>query len=321
MLKHTFVLGLVVVGAVMLALPGHAQTINPNADVLYHPADTATSESILNGQIQATKALVVGAYAADPNVPAPSPNDYYSDSHTKVFSDLEAGASGIISLDQFDPTRAMPNSSNQVGQLRGALLYLTVHLKGGRLVIDNETRRAVTSAILQIGANLRVSQPTLGVNFSASPYAQASGSLASDVNTDGTDPYDGMFPPDLSASDAELDLYSTGADKLAAIIDASDPNNFFAYQPIYVDLNDPDIMALFTGSGTIDFGYSSSPYAHADYTPSQIVNVWPGMVTFDIEARLVYLYAETIPEPTSMALLSIALSPVLMRRIRRRKRN
>ena len=315
MLKHVFVLGLAAVGIVMLASPCHAQLIDPNADVMYHPADSPTAEAFLTTQILGVKATVVGAYAAEPN--PPDPDGYYSDSHTKVFADLEAGASGIIALDQFDDTRIMPNGK-KVEDLRGVLLYLTVHLKGGRIVLDNETLRAIQSATLQIGANLQVNNAALGVNFSASPFAQKSGALANDVNTNGTDPYDGQWPnPNLS--DAVLDLYSTGADKLAAIIDANDPNNFFTFAPIYVDLNDPAQLALFTGNGTVDFVYSSSPYGHATFSPSQIANVWSSMVKFDLEARLVYLYAGIIPEPASMGLLVAALAPILARRRRRRR--
>ena len=312
MLKHVFVLGLAAVGIVMLASPCHAQLIDPNADVMYHPADSPTAEAFLTTQILGVKATVVGAYAAEPN--PPDPDGFYADSHTKVFADLEAGASGIIALDQFDDTRIMPNGK-QVEDLRGVLLYLTIHLKGGRIVLDNEALRAIQTATLQIGVNLQVNNAALDVDFSASPFAQTSGALANDVDTNGTDPYDGQWPnPHLS--DAELDLYSTGADKLAAIID---PNSFFTYAPIYVDLNDPAELALFTGNGTVDFVYSSSPHGHAAFSPSQTANVWSSMVTFDLEARLVYLYAGIIPEPASMGLLVAALAPILARRRRRRR--
>jgi len=245
-----------------LASPCHAQ-IDPTADVLYHPADNPTTEAFLTGQIQGAKALVVGVHGNDP-LP-PDPDAYYADSHTKVFADLAAGASGIIALDKFDPTRTMYENGDPVGELRGVLLYLTVHLKGGRLVLDNEASEAIQSAVLQIGANLNVSNAALGVNFSASPYAEAElapgTTLASDVNTNSTDPYDGKRP-DRTLSDAVLDLYSTGADKLAAIIDPNDPDNFFEYIPLYNDLHDPDEIALFTSSGpddkTILFAFSSS---------------------------------------------------------------
>jgi len=317
MLKH--VLGLAVV-VVALASPCYAQLIDPNADVTYHPANTATVEAVLTAQILGVKGTVVGAYAADPDPADPADGDYYSDSHTKVFADLEVGASGIISLDQFDPTRLMPNTTDPVGKLRGALLYLTVHLKGGRLVIDNESRRAITTATLQIGANLGVNNASLGVDVSASSYAEATGALTGDVYNPGVpgvpyDPYDGQFP-DPHLSDAELDLYSTGPDKLAAIIDPNDPDSSFVYAPIFVDLSDPDDMALFTGSGTVDFAYVSSPYGHVDFSPSPIANMWPSLVTFDLEARLVYLYAGAIPEPATLSLL--ALGGLAM--IRRRRR-
>ena len=85
-----------------------------------------------------------------------------------------------------------------------------------------------------------------------------------------------------------------------------------------MDLSNPDEMALFTGSGTVDFAYFSSPYADVDFSPNQIANIWPSTVTFDLEARLVYLYADAIPEPASMALMCAALTPVLARRFRRR---
>lgn len=323
MLKHRSVLGLVVVVAGLASLC-RAQLIDPDADVTYHPASTATAEALLTAQILGVRDTVVGAYAADPDPYDPADDDYYSDSHTKVFADLEAGAVGIFSLDQFDPTRTLPNTDTRVGKLRGAMLYLTVHLKRGRLVIDAETRRAITAATLQIGANLRVSNASLGVDFFASPHAEATGSLTGDVYRHGDtavpyDPYDGQWP-DPRLSEAELDLYSTGPDKLAAIIDPNDPNNSFVYAPIFVDLRGPDAdaMALFTGSGTVDFAYFSSPYADVDFSPNQIANVWPSTVTFDLEARLVYLYADAIPEPASMGLICAALAPVLARRFRRR---
>lgn len=327
MLKHTFVLcSISVVVGMMLACPCQAQLIDPAADVEYHPASDPTLEAILDKQILDTRSLVVGVHAIDP-APDPDLDDYYSDSHTKVFADLHAGASDIIRLDQFDPTRAMPGGNDPVGELRGVLLYLRVHLKGGRYVLDNETTRAIQTATLQIGANLNVknaSSNPIPVDFSASPYAQAElapgATLASDVNTDGTDPYDGARP-DADWSDAVLDQYSTGADKLAAIIDPNDPSNFFEYVPMYTDLTDPVALAAFTGNGTVDFVFSSSTYGHADYSPSQMVNIWPSRVTFDLEARLVYVYADAVPEPASMGLLLAALAPILVRRFRRRRKS
>lgn len=322
MLKHVFVAGLAVVG-IMLASPCHAQLIDPNDDVEFHHAlvTNPTTEAALTAQILGVKGTVVGAYASEALPPAQ--DAYYSDSHSQVFGNLEAGASGIIALDKFDPTRTNPGTNDTVGKLRGVLLYLTVHLKGGRLVLDNETTRAIQTATLQIGANLNVTSrdATLGVNFASSPFVEVSGSLAADVNTDGSDPFDGQWPSQNLTS-AQLDQYSTGADKLAAIIDPADPNNFFEFVPIYVDLSEPAEVALFTddGSGeTIDFVFNSSPYGHVDYSPSQLANAWSSKVTFDLEARLVYLYAEAIPEPTSMALLGACLTPILARRLRRRK--
>ncbi len=318
MLKHVSVLGLVVVG-VMLASPCHAQSIDPNfVDVEFHPANSATTEAMLTGQIQATKSQAEATYSADPNVPNPPADAYYSDSHTKVFYDLQAGSAGIIALDQFDPTRNMPNG-DPVGQLRGAMLYLTIHLKGGRIVLDNETMRAIQTATLQIGANLRVTQGGLNIDHSTSPYAEASSPLAADVNSNGTDPYDGQWP-NPTWDDATLDLYSTGADKLAAVIDSTDPANTFVDAPIYVDLSNPTEIAMFTGNGTVDFVYTSSPYGHASYSPSQMANVWSSMVTFDLEARLVYLYADARPEPTTTARRGAGLGRMLTRRHRTKTR-
>lgn len=295
--------------------------IDPAADVLYHPADTATAETLLTGQIQAAKSLVVGVHASDP-APDPALDAYLADSHTSnplVFGNLEAGAGGIISLDKFDPTRIPVPGGDPVGQLRGVLLYLTVHLKSGRYVLDNETKSAIQTATVQIGAELHVINSALGINFSATPFKEVTGALASDVNTNGTDPYDGKFP-NGNLSETELDKYCVGADKLAAIIDSDDPANFFAYAPLYTDLTDPDKLALFTGSGTIDFVFTSDPYASATWTPSVLAYVWPSLVKFDIEARLVYLYADAaVPEPASMGLLVAAFAPVLLRRFRGRK--
>ena len=113
-LKHVFVLGLAVVG-IMLRSPCRALLVNLNADVIFHPTDSATTEAILNGQIQAAKALVVGAYADGYNSIDLGPGAYYTDSHTKVFAYLQAGASGIIALDRFDSTRTMPNTNDPVG--------------------------------------------------------------------------------------------------------------------------------------------------------------------------------------------------------------
>jgi hypothetical protein len=289
--------------------------IDPNADVLYHPSGQGTAEAALTAQIQATAGTVSGAHSGD--IPPPTPNDYYADSHTKVFKDLEAGAtssnSGIITLDQFNPNRFMPNG-DPVGELQGVLLYFTVHLKSGRQVLDNESTKKVVAAIVQIGTSLHAwsYDPDIGINFTTDPNVRVTGDLAADTN--GPD----NFTYDETMTQAEINAASTGPDKLAAIINPNDPANSYGEQPIYTDVTDPVALAAFIGTGQVRFDYDSSPIT-SHYAGNQDVADWAIPPKFDIEARVVYLYAADVPEPASMGLLAAVFVPVLARRLRKRK--
>lgn len=315
MLKHAFVLGLAVVG-IMLASPCHAQLIDKNADVLYHPSGDPTTEQILDQQIQGASGVLSGAHSGDP-VP-PQPDDFFVDTHTQVFENLMAGKSGIFSLDQFNPNRTLNNDgTTAITQLQGVLLYFTVQLKNGRQVFDNETNKEVSQAVLEIGANVNVWSTNADiariVNFSANPTIRKSGSLAPDVNG----PNDG-FPSDITDL-TEVEAHSTGLDKLAVVIDPSDPNTSADINEIHVDTNpsSSDLLAAFTGTGQVEFEYNSLVNTYHQVN-SQGVLGWTIQPTYDIEARVVYLYS-AVPEPASMSLLAIGAFSVLARR-RRKKR-
>ena len=325
MLKRLLLLGLVV-GVMSLATPSYA-VLDAN-DVMYHPADSPVlGNSVLTGQILDSKEATVNAYSnAGGNVTPPDPTSYYADSHTQTFSNLLAGTGGTLSLDQYDPTRINPNTNKNVGQLRGVLLYLTVHLKGGRLVLDNESSKEIPSVVLQVGALLNVDQTSLRPDpdkpmFSANPYAEYGTAdtgtpVAADI-VSGPDPFDGQIP-NYMASDDVLDQYCQGADKLADIIDPDAPGSSFDYAPLYTELTDPAKLALFVGDGTIDLTYDSLPFGYGDFG-GQVANVWPSAVTFDIEARVVYLYAQdAVPEPATLCLLAGTAVPALLRRRRRK---
>ncbi len=313
MLKHAFVLGLAVVG-IMLASPCHAQLIDPNFDVMYHPSGDATAEAVLTSQIEAVSGAVSGAHSGDP-IP-PSPDDYFSDSHTVVFEDLFAGASGIFALDQFNANRTLYNDgTTAITQLQGVLLYFTVQLKSGRQVFDNESNKEVMTAILRIGTNVNVwsTDSTAGVNLSVSPIVSNSGSLAPDQNG----PYDG-FPSDMTDLLA-IEAHSTGLDKLAAIIDPNNPNSAGEVNEIHLDTapGSAAFLAAFTGTGTVEFEYTSLLNTYHQVSSQGVIG-WSIQPTYDLEARVVYLYA-AVPEPASMSLLAVAVVSVLARRRRKRK--
>jgi len=317
MLKHTFVLGLAVVG-MMLASPCQAKLINPNADVLYHPSGQPTSEQTLTNQIQGTSVAVSGAHSNDKPVP-PQPEDFFADTHTVVFGDLLTGQSGIFALDQFNPNRTLNNDgTTAITHLQGVLLYFTVQLKTGRQVFDNQSNKEVSKAILEIGANVNVWSKNAdiadSVNFSASPTVRKSGILAPDVD----DPNNG-FPSDITDL-TEINAHSTGLDKLAVIIDPSDPNTLGDVNEIHVDAtsSSSNLLAAFTGTGTVEFGYNSSLNTHHQVNSQGVIG-WTIQPTYDIEARVVYLYS-AIPEPASMSLLTIGVFSVLAKRKRKRKR-
>jgi len=310
------VLGLAIA---VFCLASPCQALDP--DVTQYPASSATSGTELGRQILGLKDLVVGTHA-DPNYPGPDPNPdaYLADSHTSnplTFGNLSANsrASGIMTLDKFDPTRILQGGTDPVGELRGVLLVLTVRLTSGRVVVDNEGSTAI-GATIHNGAKITVSSEALVSDLVKKPYMEVIGNLAKDAGG----PYDGMFPGEAGWNDANIDLYSTGTDKLAAIIRPDSPDidgvNYFQYTDLITDLTDPDNkLALFVGPGTIDFDFSSSPYQKPSFGGT--ANAWSTSVTFDIQARLVYLYADAaVPEPASMGLLAAAFAPVLLRRFR-----
>jgi hypothetical protein len=320
------ILGLAAV-LVFVAFPCQAG-INVNTpDVTFWPADKPTTDMTglptLTDQILGAKAQVV-SFHSDPNYPEPDPDpaDYLVDSHTSALYKREAGSgplgTGIMSLDQFDPTRIVPGGTDPVGQLRGVLLYVSVRLRSGRLVLDNESANVIQTATLKIGATLRLFNDAIQLDFSTTRYATKTNTqpILKDI---GTVPFDGQYPnPRLS--EAELEKYCVGDDKLAAIISPNGPTSFDDAAPIYTDVTtDPNILALFIGNGTIDLSFTSKPFAEGSYDPGYTAIVWPSVVTFDIEMRVVYLYANAIPEPASMSLLGAALVPVLLRRFRGRK--
>jgi len=315
MLKHAFVLGFVVVG-VMLAAPCHAQLIDESADVLYHPSGDPTTEQILDQQIQGASGILSGAHAGDP-VP-PQPDDFFVDTHTRVFENLLTGKSGIFALDQFNPNRTLNNDgTTAITQLQGVLLYFTVQLKSGRQVFDNESDKEVSQAVLEIGANVNVwsknSDIASSVNFFASPTVRKSGSLEPNVNG----PNNG-FPSDMTDL-TEVEAHSTGLDKLAVIIDPSDPNTAADINEIHVDTNpsSSDLLAAFSGTGQVEFEYNSSLNTYHQVNSQGVIG-WTIQPTYDIEARVVYLYS-AVPEPATMSLLTIGVFSVLARR-RRKKR-
>ncbi len=197
------------------------------------------------------------------------------------------------------------------------LLYFTVQLKTGRQVFDNETNKEVSQAILEIGANVNVwgKDPDIAakVNFSASPTVRKSGVLAPDVNG----PDDG-FPSDMTNL-TEINAHSTGLDKLAVVIDPSDPDTYKDVNEILVDTtpSNADLLAAFTGTGTVEFGYSSLLNTYHQVNSQGVIG-WSIQPTYDIEARVVYLYS-AVPEPASMSLLAIGVFSVLAKRKRKRK--
>jgi hypothetical protein len=264
--------------------------------------------------------FVLGVAAAVFSLASPCQAAPAVESDANTFGDLEVGApSGIIALDQFNPDGILPNG-DPVGELQGVLLYLRVHLKRGRLVLDNENEGEllVTVRKLWIGGTLGVVNEDLNVHYEASPLKQVPENtviLAKDVNIDGTDLHDGQWP-DTGLGDAVLDLYSDPADhdKLAVIIRPDDPLYSFEYTHTYTTAAD---LAIFTGTGEVSFEYGSLLEQGYD-VGGQDVNAWSVPLTFDIEAQVIYLYAG-VPEPASMGLLAAAFVPVLARRLRKRK--
>ncbi len=313
-----------IIVVVVISLVSPCQALVTPGDIYYHQAaDSANapipvpgSDADLPLQINGTAGNVSGAHG-DP-IPL---SDYYGDAHTVVLTNVRAGASGYFDLIQFNPNRTLNDDGTTViSQLQGVLLYFTVQLTKGRQVLDNETGNPVSQAIVTIGTSLRVWSPTsiTGVDCMINPSVSNSGSLAPDTNG----PYDGFPPGNLyTMTEAQLDNYSLGyADKLAAIINPSDPNSR-AEVPnvIYLD-TDPShagILAAFTGTGTVRFDYTSLLNTYHEAS-SQGVPGWTVSPRFDIEARVVYLYA-AVPEPASMGLLAAAFLPMMARRIRKRK--
>lgn len=322
-----FAWGLAVVGG-LLALPCHAQITDPDAKAEFyraydpnHPAYESTAEAFLTGQIAGVKATVVGAYAANPGIPAPDPDDYYADSHTKVFENLLTGKTGIFALDQFDPNRTLNNDgTTAITKLQGLLLYFTVQLKSGRQVFDNETPKDISKALLEIGANVHVwcknDDIRTKVDFSANPYVSKSRKPLKADFCPG-DPNDG-FPCDITDL-TEVNEHCNGEDKLAVIIDPSDPNTSGEVNEILVvlDASHSDLLEAFTGNKTVEFEYTSSLTTHHQIEGQGVIG-WSIPPTYDIEARVVYLYS-AVPEPTSMSLLAIGVFSVLARRRKKRR--
>jgi len=322
-------LGLVVA---VFSLASPCQALITPGDVLFRPAaDPNTAESMLNQQIMSTAVVVSGAHStpADPV----TPNDYYADSHTWVFGDLSVNKSGIFTLDKFNQLDELGRprliNGDPVGQLQGMLLYFTVQLKRGRQVLDNEsTTKEVANAIVEIGTSLTVlsGDSRIGVNCVISPSASARGKLFAD--TDGPDYPTKPLPIFELMSQGWIEAASIGTDRLAAIIDPTnvnpnDPNR--SREEVNAIKLDTDpahtaILAAFTSTGpndkTASFSYASQ--YHENHTATQLAIGWSIPVKFDLEARVVYLYA-AVPEPASMGLLAAAFAPVLLRRLRKRK--
>jgi hypothetical protein len=287
--------------------------IDPGADVTLHPALVPTAEVTLTNQIEATLGPVYGAHAGD--TPPPTPSDYYADSHTAVFENLYTGGptrnfvlDQFNQLDEFGQPRIMPNG-DPVGELQGVLLYFTVQLKSGRKVIDNDTTAKIVGVMASIGASLHVwsADPTIGINFSTTPsVTPPPKDLLADMNgPDGKPDWQHM-------TQVQIEAASTGTDKLAAIINPNDPANFYAEQPIYTDVTDPVALAAFVGTGQVRFNYDSSPI-RSYYADNQNVADWAIPPKFDIEARVVYLYA-AVPEPATLSLLALGGLAVIRRR-------
>jgi hypothetical protein len=330
MLSRLFVLGLAV-AVFSLASPCQA-LIDPTADVKLWPSLDPTAETALTGQIQATTGIVVGAHSGDA-VP-PTPSDYYADSHTVVFGNLSVNKSGIFTLDKFNQLDEFGQprliDGNPIGKLQGLLLYFTVQLKSGRQVLDNEsTTKEVANAIVEIGTSLTVLSvdkdgkydPTIGVNCAISPSASASGKLFAD--TDGPDYPTRPLPFFELMSQEWIEAASMGTDRLAAIIDPDAASSREEVNAIKLD-TDPAhtaILAAFTSTGTNDktVSFSYASLYNENHTATQLAIGWSIPVKFDLEARVVYLYAAAVPEPASMGLLAAAFVPVLARRLRKRK--
>ena len=325
-------LGLVVA---VFSLASPCQALITPGDVLYRPAaDPNTAESMLNQQIMGTAVVVSGAHST-PEDPV-TPSDYYADSHTKVFGDLQTskdGKSGIFTLDQFNQLdefdRPRLINGDPIGKLQGMLLYFTMHLKSGRQVVDNEYD-GVVEATVAISTELRVQSidptthiydPNIGINLLIDSSLTGSRSLDPDKNGS----YDGRPPANLATlAQDEIDKWSYDGstpdkhDKLALIIDPNSPDNMRVAVPIYLGLDtNPDALNAFVGTGTVEFGYTGKAVL-SNTTKSTNVSAWGLAPRYDIEARVVYLYA-AVPEPASMGLLAAAFAPVLLRRLQKRK--
>jgi hypothetical protein len=300
-----------VVAVLCLASPCQA-LINSDPDVKYYPAKDATMGTFLGSQILGITDTVAQAYG-DAGQPIPDPATQYADSNTAVFENLYTGGpTRNFVLDQFNPNRILPNG-DQVGELQGVLLYFTVKLKSGRKVIDNETAAMISGVTARIGADLHVwsDDPTIGIHFEAHPRVTP---LPKDLAVD-MDSADGK-PKWWLMTQEQIEAVSTGTDRLAAIIDPTDPANSYDQNPIYTKINDPAALAAFVGTGKILFKFDSDPNTSSSAL-NQGVTTWSVPPQFDIEARVVYLYAA--PEPASMGLLAAAFIPVLARRRRKRE--
>jgi hypothetical protein len=322
MLKRLLLLGLAV--AILSFVRPCLATIDPLADIVGHQVSQPTTEATLDQQIAATMVLINGAYAGAGETP-PTPAETLADSFTKVFHNIPAGGNQqTFTLNKFDATKTI-NGNPAV--LQGVLLYFTVTLKSGRQVIDNESAQKVNGAIVQIGVNLSTwcYDPALtDFGFQANPRVTKIGNLAADTNGPDYGP-PSYYPNIATMTAAQIEAASTGADRLAAIIDPNDPANSTSKQPIYTVLSSQDAAALAafvydgTGATTLTFAYDSDPY-QVHQAASQDVIDWVVPPTFDIEARVVYLYAAaSVPEPASIGLLSAALLPMLTRRLRKTK--